>query len=111
MKKILAVTMLAAALTGGIILGVSSADADVITDTLKNMSKEDILGPEKPAPEANVPILDAQKVQEVLLDLREVEKNNGHLGIAHKRGLTYGQVKAIVKVRDARLMEIAEGSP
>jgi hypothetical protein len=107
MKKLLLITALAAGLGAGALL-ISSADADVITDTVNGKSKEDLLGPEEVKTPDAVPIIDTQKVEEVILDLREVEKNRGLLGIARKRGLTFGQVKAIDKAVKKRLMEIAE---
>jgi hypothetical protein len=111
MKKFIAISILAAGLGAGLILGVSSADADVISDTIKDKTKEQLLGPEKPPTTPNVPIIDGQMVEQVILDLREVEKNNGLLGIAQKNGLSFGQVKAIDKAVKKRLQEIAEGSP
>jgi len=51
----------------------------------------------KETPAANTPELSKDKVLECLADFADIEKANGYLAIAHKRGMTMSQVKKLHK--------------
>jgi hypothetical protein len=79
--------------------------ADTIKDTLKDKQLED-LEVVKVKPANDEPKLTKGKVEEVILLLKEVEKNNGHLGVSKLSGLSQSQVKRIHAQMEERIAEL-----
>jgi len=79
---------------------------EVIKQALADKKLEDL---EVAKPVGSVtPELTKEKVEEVIPLLKEVEKNNGYLAIAQKKGLLKSQVEEIHR---AMLSKIAELRP
>jgi len=78
--------------------------SDVIKNVLAKKQLADLV-PEKPQ-RAPLPELTPEKVEAAVELLKEVEKNNGHIAIAHKVGLTQKQVASIHRRMDERIVEI-----
>jgi hypothetical protein len=76
----------------------------IIEDVLATKKLEDLKVPE-PAP-APSPRLTKKKVEMAIELLKEVEKNNGHIAIAQKVGLTQAQVRGIHEKMGRRVSEL-----
>jgi transglutaminase/protease-like cytokinesis protein 3 len=84
--------------------------ADTIKDTLKDKTLKD-LEVVKPSQEVVEVKLTKKKVEEVIELLKDVENNNGHLGIAGKSGLSQSQVKRIHAQMEERIAELKAVEP
>jgi len=79
--------------------------ADVIETTIKAKQLADLVK-EKPAVGHLEPKITKAKVEEVIELLKEVERHNGHFGVAEVAGVTAGQVKEIHAKMEARIAEL-----
>jgi|TARA_R100001530_G_C4187828_1_gene121310 hypothetical protein len=76
----------------------------IINDVLATKTLEDLVAT-APA-KAPTPKLTTKKVEEAVVLLKEIEKNNGYLAIAGKVGLTQAQIVEIHKAINVKISEL-----
>jgi hypothetical protein len=79
--------------------------ADIIWDTIKDMTKDKLEPDPQPAP-VPAPVPDKKKVEDCVELLRNAERNGGITKIAHAQGQATATIKAIRKAMDKRLREL-----
>lgn len=76
----------------------------IIEDCLANKKLEDLQVVK--SADSSIPELTSEKVEQAISLLKEVEKNNGHITIAHTVGLTQVQVREIHEKMGEKIAEL-----
>lgn len=84
----------------------AKTNEQIITETIATLAAVDINGPAKPSTPYVEPVLTAEIVVQVVVDLQEPEANGGYMGIAKKNGISQSQVKQIKRAADERLVAL-----
>lgn len=111
MKKLMPWIFAGAVGATGLLIGLGASadkdDAETITTVVETLNADDLNPIDHGGGGSTVPDLTVEKVQEIIDHLREVEKHNGHLGIARALGVSTQQVKAVAKAVEKRLRDLA----
>ena len=79
-----------------------------IIDKILATKKLEDLQIEKTPVISSIPEITNYKVEEAIILLKEIEKNNGYISIADKVGLTQEQVKDIHEKINKRIIELSQ---
>lgn len=77
----------------------------IITDVLKDKKLEDLVKVEAEKP-ATKPNFTTVKVEECIGLLKEIEVNNGYMGVSKECGLTVAQVKEVHAEMKAKIADL-----
>jgi len=80
--------------------------ADVIKDALEGLKLADLQVSKLKSKSVVAKVLTKDDVEKAIPLLKEVSKNNGHVAIAHKLGLTQQQVAEIHQAMNIRIAEL-----